>query len=255
MKDDGGHDLMYENALRELQVLLVTVQRHVIHHGHRVLVILEGRDAAGKDGTIKRITAHLSPRDTRVVALGKPSDRERGQWYFQRYAPHLPGAGEFVLFNRSWYNRAGVERVLGLCTDSEYDAFMQGVVPFEAMLVASSIQLIKYYMDISRPEQRRRLEDRKVDPLKRWKTSPVDEVAGKYSGAYTKARDAMLERTDHRAAPWILVAADDKKSARLNLIRDLLQRIDCPDRADHWAQPDRRVVFENASRRRPRLAR
>ncbi len=255
MMHEAGRDPTYEDALRDLQILLVTVQRHVIRHGHRVLVILEGRDAAGKDGTIKRVTEHLGPRDSRVVALGKPSDRERGQWYFQRYAPHLPGAGEFVLFNRSWYNRAGVEHVMGYCTDLEYDAFMQGVVPFEAMLVKSGIQVIKYYLDISRSEQRKRLKDRKRDPLKQWKTSPVDRVAGNYWNEYSAARDAMLEHTDHPAAPWILVSADDKRSARLNLIRDLLQRVECPDRADHWVQPDRRVVFEHVSPGRPRLAR
>lgn len=255
MKINAGTDTEYANALQELQIFLVTVQRHVIAHGHRVLIILEGRDAAGKDGTIKRITEHLSPRDTRVVALGKPSDRERGQWYFQRYTPHLPGAGEFVLFNRSWYNRAGVERVMSFCSDAEYDAFMEGVVPFETMLVASGIQLIKYYLDISRDEQRRRLKDRAQDPLKQWKVSAVDQVADKYWKEYTGARDTMLERTSHRAAPWIVVASDNKKSARINLIRDLLRRIDCPERADHWASPASDIVFEHGSRRHAKLER
>lgn len=255
MKSSPERETEYEDALRELQILLVTVQRHVIAHGHRVLVILEGRDAAGKDGAIKRITEHLSPRDTRVVALSKPSDREKGQWYFQRYAPHLPGAGEFVLFNRSWYNRAGVEHVMKFCSEAEYDAFMTGVVSFETMLVASGIQLIKYYLDISREEQRRRLKDRSQDPLKQWKVSPVDEVADKFWKEYTHARDAMLERTSHGAAPWIVVASNDKKSARLNLIRDLLRRIDCPARADHWAAPTPSIVFEHGSHSHPKLAR
>src|SRR5690606_10161998 len=142
----------YEETLRELQILLVIVQRHIIQHGHRILVIFEGRDAAGKDGTVKRIAEHLSPRDTRIVAVNKPSDRELGQWYFQRFVPHLPSAGEFILFNRSWYNRAGVERVMGFCSDSEYQTFIRGVVDFEQMLVDSGIQLIKYYLDIDRDE-------------------------------------------------------------------------------------------------------
>jgi len=255
MSNGNSHDAHYEDALRELQILLVIVQRHIIEHGHRVLVIFEGRDAAGKDGTIKRITEHLSPRETRVVAMNKPSDRELGQWYFQRFTPMLPGAGEFVLFNRSWYNRAGVEKVMGFCSDREYKAFMNGVIEFEKMLIDADIQLIKYYLDINRDEQKKRLEERKADPLKQWKVSPIDDVALEHWDEYTEARDAMLKHTHHKAAPWIVVSADDKKEARLNVIRDLAQRIQCPDRTEKWAQPDRKIVFEYSSRLHKRLAR
>jgi polyphosphate kinase len=158
----------YKASLRNLQVELVKVQRHIIKHGHRVLVIFEGRDASGEDGTIKRIVQHLSPRETRVVALGKPSDKERASWYFQRYVANLPAAQELVLFNRSWYNRAGVERVMGFCTDSEYESFLEGVLPFEHMLIGAGIQIMKYYLDISKKEQKTRLRDRRNDPLTQW---------------------------------------------------------------------------------------
>lgn len=245
----------YSDMLRELQILLVIVQRHIIQHGQRILVIFEGRDAAGKDGTIKRITEHLSPRDTRIVAVNKPSDREQGQWYFQRFIPNLPSTGEFVLFNRSWYNRAGVEKIMKYCTEREYQAFMHGVVEFEQMLVDADIQVIKYYLDIDRDEQQKRLEERQVDPLKQWKSSPIDEVALQHWDEYSEARNAMLKHTTHKAAPWIVVAANNKKEARLNVIRDLVQRIQCPDRTAHWAQPDPHVVFEYSSRRHKRLAR
>lgn len=245
----------YSDMLRELQILLVIVQRHIIQHGQRILVIFEGRDAAGKDGTIKRITEHLSPRDTRIVAVNKPSDREQGQWYFQRFIPNLPSTGEFVLFNRSWYNRAGVEKIMKYCTEREYQAFMHGVVEFERMLVDADIQVIKYYLDIDRDEQQKRLEERQVDPLKQWKSSPIDEVALQHWDEYSEARNAMLKHTSHKAAPWIIVAANNKKEARLNVIRDLVQRIQCSDRAEHWAQPDPHVVFEYSSRRHKRLAR
>ena len=156
---------MYEASLRELQIELVKVQRHVIKHAHKVLVIFEGRDASGKDGTIKRIVEHLSPRETRIVALGVPSDKERNSWYFQRYVPHLPAAHEMVLFNRSWYNRAGVEHVMGFCTAHEYESFLEDVLPFEHMLVGAGIQILKYYLDISKKEQKKRLRDRRNDPL------------------------------------------------------------------------------------------
>ena len=175
---DGRAD--YKDTLRTLQIELVKIQKHVIKHGHKVLVIFEGRDASGKDGAIRRITQHLSPRETRVVALGKPSDKDRVSWYFQRYAPHLPAAQELVLFNRSWYNRAGVERVMGFCTGPEYNSFLTDVVPFEHMLIGAGIQIMKYYLDISKKEQKRRLHDRRHDPLKQWKTSPIDEVALKH---------------------------------------------------------------------------
>lgn len=233
----------YEESLRALQIELVKVQHHVIKHGHKVLVILEGRDAAGKDGTIKRIVEHLSPRDTRVVALGKPSNRENTSWYFQRYAAHLPAAQELVLFNRSWYNRAGVEKVMGFCTEEDAERFLEEVVPFEHMLIGAGIQILKYYLDISKKEQKRRLRDRRRDPLKQWKTSPIDEVAVKHWDAYTQARDLMLARTSSPLSPWIVVSADDKHLAHLNLIRDLLSRLACPKTDKHLAVPDLTIAF------------
>ena len=233
----------YEKSLRQLQIGLVRVQRHIIKHGHKVLVIFEGRDAAGKDGTIKRIVEHLSPRETRVVALSKPSDREKTSWYFQRYVRHLPAAHEMVLFNRSWYNRAGVERVMGFCTKAESDRFLEEVVHFEHMLIGSGIQIIKYYLDIGKKEQARRLRNRRHDPLKQWKTSPIDRVALKHWDAYTDARDLMLARTSTSLSPWLIVHADNKHLAHLNVIRDLLTRIICPKADRHLAVPDRKIVF------------
>jgi len=233
----------YRAALHDLQVELVKVQRHIIKHRHRVLAIFEGRDAAGKDGTIKRIVQHLSPRETRVVALGNPSDRDRASWYFQRYTPYLPSAQEMILFNRSWYNRAGVEHVMKFCTPDEYESFLGEVLPFEHMLIGARIQIMKYYLDISKTEQKARLEDRKTDPLKQWKTSPIDAVAVKHWNDYTKARDRMLAATSSRLSSWIVVRADDKKAARLNVIRDLISRLACPETDKHLASPDRRIVF------------
>lgn len=232
-----------EQSLRALQVELVKVQRHVIKHEHKVLVIFEGRDAAGKDGTIKRIVEHLSPRETRVVALGKPSDRDNASWYFQRYVRYLPAAQELVLFNRSWYNRAGVERVMEFCTDGEYERFMEDVLPFEHMLIGSGIQILKYYLDIGKKEQKRRLRDRRHDPLKQWKTSAIDDVALKHWDDYTEARDLMLARTSSPLSPWMVVRADDKHLAHLNVIRDLLARLACPQTDKHLAVPDLNVVF------------
>ena len=234
----------YQSELKRLQIELVKLQRHFIGCGDRILVILEGRDAAGKDGVIKRITEHLSPRETRVVALGKPSDRDLGEWYFQRYVAHLPTAGEFVLLNRSWYNRAGVERVMGFCSKAQYEEFMETVLAFEQMLVRAGIKLLKFYLDISRKEQHRRLEKRKRDPLTQWKTSPVDAKALKRWKDYSRARDDMLRRTHSAFAPWHVVRADDKRAARLNLIRDLLARLDYCDKDKRLGLPDPRVVFE-----------
>ena len=242
------------DELRDLQVELVKIQRNVIRHGHRVLVLFEGRDAAGKDGAIKRITEHLSPRDTRVVALGPPSDREHGQWYFQRWVGHLPAAGEIVLFNRSWYNRAGVERVMGFATKGEVHAFLRDVPAFEELLVANGLQLFKYYLDVSKTEQRRRLRARRRDPLTQWKNSEIDRVAVKHWRGYTKARDLMLAKS-HAPVPWTMIRADDKPTARLNLIRDLVTRIDCPDKSRDLAPPDPKVVFQWTAARGRRLAR
>ena len=234
----------YEAHLHVLQVELVKLQRHFIRCQDRILVVLEGRDAAGKDGSIKRIVEYLSPRETRVLALSKPSDRERSAWYFQRYVPHLPVAEELVLFNRSWYNRAGVEHVMGFCTQEQHDEFMQSVPKFEEMLVNSGIKLLKYYLDISKDEQAKRLEDRRRDPLKQWKSSPIDAVAVKHWKAYSAARDAMLMRTHTATAPWRIVRADNKRLARLNLMRDILSRLHYAGRKDKLVQPDPDIVFE-----------
>ena len=218
-------------------------QRDLIERGSKVAIVMEGRDGAGKDGTIKRIIEHLSPRDTRVVALGKPSDRDRTSWYFQRYVPHLPAGGEFVLFNRSWYNRAGVERVMGFCNDGEYKAFLGEAPQFEAMLVRSGITLVKYYLDISKAEQKERLADRRADPLKQWKISPIDAAAIKKWDPYSEARDAMLAQTSHTAAPWHVVKADVKKTARLNTIRHFLGVMDYKGKDEKLLRVDPAIVF------------
>lgn len=233
----------YKGSLHKLQIELVKLQRHFIECNHKILIILEGRDASGKDGTIKRIVQHLSPRETRVVALGKPSDRDLTSWYFQRYVPYLPAAQELVLFNRSWYNRAGVERVMGFCTDAEHEEFMGSVANFENMLVGSGMKLLKYYLDISKTEQKKRLEDRKSDPLKQWKVSPIDDQAIKHWKAYSLARNEMLARTHNPTAPWTLVRADDKHLARLNIIKDLLGRLHYPDKDERLTRPDTQIVF------------
>ncbi len=241
-RNASGH-AAYKASLRKLQIELVKVQRHVIKHGHKVLIIFEGRDSSGKDGTIKRILQHLSPRETRVVALGKPSDKDRASWYFQRYAPYLPAAQELVLFNRSWYNRAGVEHVMEFCTETEYEGFLQEALPFEHMLIGAGIKIMKYYLDIGKKEQKKRLQARRDDPLKQWKTSAIDEAAIKHFEDYTEARDRMLAKTSSSLSPWIVVRADDKRVARLNVIRDLIARLACPETDKHLAVPDRDVVF------------
>ena len=233
----------YDGTLRALQVELVKYQKHLIKCADKVLVILEGRDASGKDGTVKRIIQHLSPRETRVVALGKPSDRDRNSWYFQRYTQHLPATGELVLFNRSWYNRAGVERVMGFCTRSEYEEFMGSVVGFEHMLVHSGIKLFKYYLDIGKAEQEKRLKQRRRDPLKQWKVSPVDQQAVKRWKAYSAARNEMLARTHDPMVPWTVVRAGDKRLARLNVIRDMLTRLHYPNKDQGLILPDPKVAF------------
>jgi polyphosphate kinase len=234
----------YAHELRRLQIELVKLHRHVIARGQKVLVILEGRDTAGKDGTIKHIVEHLSPREVRVVAPGKPSDREETEWYFQRFTAHLPAAQEIVLFNRSWYNRAGVEYVMGFCTHKQHKAFLENAPDFERMLVRSGIYLLKYYLDISRAEQARRLRARRRDPLKQWKLSPVDLAAQKHWRDYSRARDSMLLHTHQPEAPWVVVRADDKHQARLNVIRDMLARVPAPGVDPRRARPDARVVRE-----------
>ena len=233
----------YEADLRLLQIELVKLQRHTIQEDKHLLLILEGRDTAGKDGSIKSITEHLSPRDSRVVALNKPSPREEGEWYFQRYVAQLPTAGEFVLFNRSWYNRAGVEKVMGFCTDEQYKQFMATVNEFESLLVGSDIELIKYYLDITKEEQAIRLNDRARDPLKQWKISPIDQQAQKMWSAYSVARDDMLKHTSSKIAPWTVISANDKKLAHLNLIADLLSRVDYPEKDKKLLKIDPKIVL------------
>lgn len=242
-KSDKPTSEGYKQSLHDLQVELVKLQRHLIKNDLQILIIFEGRDAAGKDGVIKRITQHLSPRETRVVALGKPSDRDHNSWYFQRYVPHLPSTQEMVLMNRSWYNRAGVERVMGYASYDQVQDFMKSVLPFEQMLVEDGIQVIKYYLDISKQEQERRLKDRRIDPLKQWKISPIDKVAIKHWDDYSAARNEMFERTHNEITPWYVVRADDKKRARLNVIRHLMSLVDCPDKDEHAAKPDPEIVF------------
>ena len=234
----------YRVQKRLLQIEFVKLQRHAIEKGERILIILEGRDAAGKDGSIKRIVENLSPRETRVVALGKPSDRELGGWYFQRYAAQLPLAQELVLFNRSWYNRAGVERVMKFCSPAEYEDFIQSVPRFEEMLVNSGIKLLKYYLDISKAEQTQRLADRKRDPLKQWKVSPIDSVALANWKAYSEARDDMLLHTHTAVSPWHIVRTDDKHEARLNLMRDILSRLPYAGKRKKLVQPNSAIAFE-----------
>jgi polyphosphate kinase 2 len=234
----------YKAALDALQIQLVKLQRHVIADGLRVLVVLEGRDAAGKDGVIKRIVEHLSPRDTRVVALGIPSDREQRSWYYQRYVEEFPAAGEIALFNRSWYNRAGVERVMGFATEDQQRVFMETVPDFERIVVHGGVSLIKYYLDISREEQARRLAERRDDPRKQWKISPVDAKAQDLWDDYSTARDAMLVSTHQPAAPWSIIKTDDKRTARLNLIRDLLSRFEYEGRDEALIRADSDVVFK-----------
>jgi polyphosphate kinase 2 len=215
----------YFRELFRLQGELVKLQDWVQHTGHKVVIIFEGRDAAGKGGVIKRITQRLNPRVCRVAALPAPNNRERTQWYFQRYVSHLPAAGEILLFDRSWYNRAGVERVMGFCTDPELEEFFRSVPEFEKMLVRSGIQLIKYWFSISDDEQNLRFLGRIHDPLKQWKLSPMDLESRRRWEDYTKAKEEMLQRTHIAEAPWWVVPADDKKKARLNCITHLLSQM------------------------------
>jgi polyphosphate kinase 2 len=216
---------VYNKELRKLQIELVKLQEWIRQKGLRTVVIFEGRDAAGKGGVIKRITESLNPRICRVVALGTPTEREKTQWYFQRYVPHLPAAGEIVLMDRSWYNRAGVERVMGFCTEEEYREFLRSCPEFERMLVRAGIILIKYWFSVSDDEQERRFRARNEDPTKRWKLSPMDLKSRERWVEYSKAKDAMFAVTDIKQAPWYVVRADNKKLARLNCIHHLLSLI------------------------------
>ena len=216
---------VYEANKYLLQVELLKLQAWAKETGQRIVILFEGRDAAGKGGTIKRVMEHLNPRGARVVALEKPSEVERGQWYFQRYVQHLPTAGEIVLFDRSWYNRAGVERVMGFCSDAEYTEFMRQAPQFERQLVRSGVHLIKFWFSVSREEQRRRFKERKAHPLKQWKLSPIDLASLDKWDDYTRAKEAMFFETDTADAPWTVIKSDCKKRARLNAMRYLLQKL------------------------------
>ncbi len=239
----------YKKTLKALQIELVKLQRNVIDKNLKVFILFEGRDAAGKDGTIKRFVQYMSPRETRVVALGKPSDRDVNSWYFQRYVPHLPSGGELVFFNRSWYNRAGVEKVMGFCTDKQYETFIDEVVYFEQLLHNSGLIYFKYYLDIGKDEQKKRLQERKESPLTQWKISPLDKKALDYWDAYSEARDEMFARTHTAIAPWYIVNADDKKSARINVMKDFLMRINYPEKDHKLVQPDPDIVYRYAGKK------
>jgi polyphosphate kinase len=215
----------YEKELERLQVELVKLQEWVVHKGLKVVVLFEGRDTAGKGGVIKRIGERTNPRVVRVVALGTPTEREQSQWYFQRYVAHLPAAGEIVLFDRSWYNRAGVERVMGFCTEEEYEEFMRSAPRFEQMLQRSGLVLIKYWLSVSDEEQERRFQARIEDPAKQWKLSEMDIEARARWVDYAEAKDEMFAYTDTKESPWWVVEADDKRTARLNLISHLLEQV------------------------------
>jgi polyphosphate kinase 2 len=233
----------YEHLKRRLQIELLKLQKHSKRTGARHVIVFEGRDAAGKGGTIQRFMEHLNPRSARVVALEKPSEREQTQWYFQRYIAHLPAGGEIVLFDRSWYNRAGMEKVLGFCSPEEYNEFMQQAPLFEGMLVANGINLTKLWFSVSPAEQRTRFAIRLVDPVRKWKFSPMDmESINKWDG-YTVAKEAMFEATDTDIAPWIVVRSNDKKRARINAMRYVLAKSDYDDKDDEIvSEPDPQIV-------------
>ncbi len=233
----------YDRVKRLLQIELLKLQYWVADTGQRMVILFEGRDAAGKGGTIKRFTENLDPRSALVVALGKPSERERGQWYFQRYVRHLPTAGEIVLFDRSWYNRAGVERVMGFCTDEEYYRFIEQAPMFERMLVEDGVLLVKLWFSVSRAEQRTRFLIRQIDPVRRWKLSPTDIEALDRWDVYTRAMVAMFRATDTEIAPWTVVKSNDKRRARLEAMRSVLARFDYPDKdPEAVGEPDPRIV-------------
>jgi len=247
----------YKDALRDLQIGLVRYKQWAMAKGDKAVIVFEGRDGAGKDGSIGRIRAHMAPRNTRVVALPKPSDRDRSEWWFQRYVEHLPAAGEFVMFNRSWYNRAGVEVVMGFSTKREQGDFLRDAPTFEQMLVEADIRIIKFWLDISKKEQAKRLDERRKDPVKALKVSDMDSIAQKKWDAYTKARDVMLVRTHTAYAPWTIVHTDHKKAARLAIIQHILHTLAPADiHADVPApDPDVLYTFEEAALKDGRLER
>ncbi len=237
----------YERHKEELQVELLKVQSWVKETGQKIVVICEGRDAAGKGGTIKRFMEHLNPRGARVVALEKPTERERGSWYFQRYIEHLPSKGEIVFFDRSWYNRAGVERVMGFCDSMEYLEFMRQVPDLERMLVRSGIRLFKFWFSVTHEEQDRRFVSRAQDPLKQWKLSPIDQLSQGKWAEYTEAKEAMFFYTDTADAPWTIIKSDDKKRARLNCMQHFLSNLDYPGKNNRVVRgPDPLIVGSSA---------
>ncbi|MFJ9681336.1 polyphosphate kinase 2 [Streptomyces sp. NPDC101194] len=241
--DDKLDRKAYEKSKRALQIELLKLQHWVKDRDERLVILFEGRDAAGKGGTIKRFTEHLNPRGARVVALEKPTERERTQWYFQRYTAHLPSGGEIVFFDRSWYNRAGVERVMGFCTTREYLEFMHQAPGFERMLSRDGIHLVKFWFSVSRNEQRNRFMIRQIDPVRQWKLSPVDLASLDKWDAYTEAKELMLFHTDTADAPWTVVKSNDKKRARLEAIRHVLHRFDYTDKnTDVVGEPDPLIV-------------
>ncbi len=234
---------LYEKHKAELQVELLKVQNWVKESGEKIVIVFEGRDAAGKGGTIKRFMEHLNPRGARVVALEKPSTRETTQWFFQRYIQHLPAAGEIVMFDRSWYNRAGVERVMGFCTPQDYLEFMRQCPQVEQMMVRSGIRLFKYWFSVTREEQARRFKSREHDPLKQWKLSPIDKASMDRWEDYTEAKEAMFFYTDTADAPWTIIKSDDKKRARLNCMQHFLSQLPYPDKNRHVVHgPDPLIV-------------
>jgi len=237
----------YERQKAKLQAELLKVQKWVGDTGQKFVLIFEGRDAAGKGGTIKRFMEHLNPREARVVALNKPSDKEKGQWFFQRYIEQLPTTGEMVFYDRSWYNRAGVERVMGFCTPTEYLEFMRQTPDLERMMVRSGVRLYKYWFSVTRDEQKRRFDSRKDDPLKRWKLSPVDLASLSKWDDYTEAKEAMFFYTDTADAPWTIVKSNDKKRARLETMRHFLSTLDYPDKDHEIATPPDPLIIGHAS--------
>ncbi|DAB30107.1 MAG TPA: polyphosphate kinase 2 [Sulfurimonas sp. UBA12504] len=224
--------LEYEKELAKLQVELLKFQNHVKDQGLKILMIFEGRDAAGKGGTIKRITEHLNPRGARVVALEKPSDIEKTQWYFQRYVEHLPAAGEIVFFDRSWYNRAMVEPVMGFCTERQHHKFLKDAPKFEVMIADEDIKIFKFYFSVTKKEQAKRFKERETDPLKQYKLSPVDKESQKLWDEYTLAKFMMLSATHTEVAPWTIVKSNDKKKARINVFKHILNYVEYPDKID-----------------------
>ncbi|WP_100657932.1 polyphosphate kinase 2 [Alteromonas flava] len=238
----------YESHKRGLQVELLKLQKWVKETGQRVVMLFEGRDAAGKGGTIKRFMEHMNPRGARVVALEKPSEDEAGQWYFQRYIKHLPTAGEIVLFDRSWYNRAGVERVMGFCEPNEYLEFMRQAPELERMLTRSGIRLFKFWFSVSQEEQTRRFLKRETDPLKQWKLSPIDKLAQAKWDDYTEAKEAMFFYTDTADAPWIVIKSDDKKRARLNCMQHFLHHMPYPNKDPRVAKKPDPLIVGRASK-------